>query len=296
MQWSGYIQLIRPANIVTAIADIIAGVAIAGVFTLDIWNRDVILDLFLLILSTSCLYGGGIVFNDVFDIEEDKIHRPERVIPSGKVSLKQAKRFGTLLFLVGILASFGVSILSGGLATGITLLALLYDKYSKHHLVMGPLNMGACRGANLLLGMSIVQPIPSQFLWIGLLPIIFVAAITLTAQKEGQGKNKRAIMVAMALDATIVAGMLLLSRYFNFSLKSASIFIVLWYGVNFLAKLKAIQHNHPKAIKKAVKTGVLSLIPLNASYVAGFGSIYLGLATLCLLPLSIYLAKKFAVT
>ncbi len=277
-------------------SDIIAGVAIAGLFTLNFWNQDVVLDLCLLIFSTSCLYGGGIVFNDVFDIEEDKIHRPERVIPSGKVSLKQAKRFGVLLFLFGILAAFGVSILSGGLATGITLLALLYDKYSKHHLVMGPLNMGACRGANLLLGMSIVQPIPSGFLWIGLLPIIFVAAITLTAQKESQGKNKRAIMVAMALDATIVAGILLISRYFNFSLKSASIFIVLWYGVNFLAKLKAIRHNHPIAIKKAVKTGVLSLIPLNASYVAGFGSIYLGLATLCLLPLSIYLAKKFAVT
>ncbi|MEX0362785.1 MAG: UbiA-like protein EboC [Allomuricauda sp.] len=296
MQWSGYIQLIRPANIVTAIADIIAGVAIAGLFTIDVWNQKIILDLGLLLLSTSCLYGGGIVFNDVFDIEEDKIHRPERVIPSGKVSLQQASRFGTLLFIIGILAAFGVSILSGGLATGIALLALLYDKYSKHHLVLGPLNMGACRGTNLLLGMSIVQPIPSQFLWIGLLPIIFVAAITLTAQKESQGKNKKSIMVAMVLDATIVAGILLLSRYFNFSLKSASIFIVLWYGVNFLAKLKAIRHNHPTTIKKAVKTGVLSLIPLNASYVAGFGSVYFGLATLCLLPLSIYLAKKFAVT
>ncbi|TMU56537.1 UbiA-like protein EboC [Flagellimonas algicola] len=296
MQWYGYIQLIRPANIVTAIADIIAGVAITGLFTLDVWNQEVILNLCLLILSTSCLYGGGIVFNDVFDIEQDKIHRPERVIPSGRVSLNQAKRFGTLLFLVGILAAFGASILSGGLATVIALLAFLYDKYSKHNLVLGPLNMGACRGSNLLLGMSIVQPIPSQFLWIGLLPIIFVAAITLTAQKESQGKNKRAIMVAMVLDATIVAGILLLGRYFNFSLKSASIFIVFWYGVNFLAKLKAIRHNHPIAIKNAVKTGVLSLIPLNASYVAGFGSMYLGLATLCLLPLSIYLAKRFAVT
>nr|WP_299382272.1 UbiA-like protein EboC [Allomuricauda sp.] len=296
MQWSGYIQLIRPANIVTAIADIIAGVAIAGVITLDVWNQNVLLDVCLLIISTSCLYGGGIVFNDVFDIEEDKIHRPERVIPSGRVSLQQASRFGSLLFIIGILAAFGVSILSGGIAASIALLALLYDKYSKHHTVLGPLNMGACRGANLVLGMSILQPVPSHFLWIGLLPVIFVAAITLTAQKESQGKNKRAIAVAMLLDTTIVVGLLLLSRYFNFSLKSAAIFIVLWYGVNFLAKFKAIRHNDPKIIKKAVKTGVLSLIPLNASYVAGFGSVYFGLATLCLLPLSIYLAKRFAVT
>jgi 4-hydroxybenzoate polyprenyltransferase len=42
--------------------------------------------------------------------------------------------------------------------------------------------------------------------------------------------------------------------------------------------------------------GVLSLIPLNASYVAGFSNWKYGLAVLCLLPVSILLAKKFSVT
>ena len=46
----------------------------------------------------------------------------------------------------------------------------------------------------------------------------------------------------------------------------------------------------------AVKMGVLSLIPLNASYVAGFGHWTLGLLVLLLLPISLGLAKRFAVT
>ncbi len=296
MRWSGYVQLVRPANIVTAIADIVAGASIAGFFTLVSWESHTFWNLILLIISTSCLYGGGIVFNDVFDIEHDKMHRPERVIPTGKMSLKNAIQYGTILFVVGILAAFGVSILSGGIAILIALLALFYDKFSKHNMFLGPLNMGACRGANLILGMSIMNNLPSDILWIGVLPIIFISAITLTAQKETLGKNKISILVAMLLDLSLVIAFLLMSQFFNFSLKSAFVFILFWYAVNFTAKLRAILKNRPDTIQKAVKVGVLSIIPLNASYAAGFSSVYLGLATLCLLPLSLYLAKKFAVT
>ncbi|MEX0315259.1 MAG: hypothetical protein AB3N18_13870, partial [Allomuricauda sp.] len=107
---------------------------------------------------------------------------------------------------------------------------------------------------------------------------------------------KMAILLAVVLDSLIVIGFVLLDNYFDFSFKSAFIFILLWYTVNLVAKLRAILNNQPKSIQKAVKTGILSLIPLDASYVAGFSSVYLGLATICLLPLSIYLSKKFAVT
>ena len=52
----------------------------------------------------------------------------------------------------------------------------------------------------------------------------------------------------------------------------------------------------PENIKKAVKMGVLSIIPLNASYAAGFGGWEIGIFVLFLLPILILLAKKFAVT
>ena len=35
---------------------------------------------------------------------------------------------------------------------------MAYDAWSKHHAVLGPLNMGLCRGANLALGAAVAGP------------------------------------------------------------------------------------------------------------------------------------------
>ncbi|MEC3905672.1 UbiA-like protein EboC [Tamlana sp. 2201CG12-4] len=295
-KWYAVLQLIRPANIVTAIADIIAGIAISGFLVPEIIDQNIIFHIILLSIATSGLYGGGIVFNDIFDLKQDQLNRPERVIPSGRLSLNQAKILGIILFTIGISSAFLVSIHSGYIAISIMVFALLYDKYAKHHTLFGPLNMGLCRGLNLILGMSINPYLEPQYYLIGLLPVLFISAITLTAQKETKGKNKVAIAVAMILDATIVVGFFIIGQHFNFSFTKAFWFLLFWYGLNTIAKTNAILNNNPKLIMKAVKIGVLSLIPLNASYVAGFSNIYMALLVLCLLPFSLFLSKKFPVT
>lgn len=296
MKWFAILQLMRPANIITAIADIFAGIAIAGYLIPDMWNQQIVIQILLLIIATIGLYSGGIVFNDIFDIEQDKLNRPERVIPSGRLSLNNAKILGITLFFLGVTSAFLVTFFSGCLAITIMIFALLYDKYAKHHVFFGPINMGLCRGVNLILGMSINASIQPKYWMIGFIPVIFIAAITLTAKKETTGKNKTAIILAMLLDATIIIGFILMGYYFNFSIKKAFLFLFLWYGLNVGAKLNAIFNNNPKSIQKAVKMGILSLIPLDASYTAGFSSIYMALFVLCLLSLSIFLSKRFPVT
>lgn len=83
-----YLRLMRPANIVTSVADILLGFAASGLvqnpfFSDGHFNISGLDALLWLILSTIGLYGGGVVFNDVFDAELDKVERPERPIPSG---------------------------------------------------------------------------------------------------------------------------------------------------------------------------------------------------------------------
>ncbi|WP_346882318.1 UbiA-like protein EboC [uncultured Algibacter sp.] len=296
MKKNAWLLIVRPANVITAVSDIIAGIAISGYFNSDIFNELNILKIILLCLATAGLYAGGIVYNDIFDFENDKINRPERVIPSGRLSLRQVNTLGISLFSIAIVLAFLVSIFSGFIAVAVMSSALLYDKYGKHNTFLGPINMGLCRGLNLILGMSIVTPLELKYYVIAVLPILFISAITLTAQKETKGKNKLAIGLAMLLDASIVLGFWMISNHFNFSIKTALIFILFWYGVNLYAKINAIVKNQPKLIMKAVKIGVLSLIPLNASYVAGFSSVYLALLVLGLLPISLFLSKKFPVT
>lgn len=290
------LTLLRPANIVTAVSDIIAGVALSGILIFNNSSADFILDLVLLILSTIGLYGGGIVFNDIFDLESDTLNRPERILPRGLVSEKEALLLGCMMLLMGVGTAFVVSLLSGILALIISLLALSYDKISKHYPVVGPINMGLCRGGNLLLGMSISNDAVSNYWYIGIIPIIFIAAITLTAKKEAFGNNKSAILVALLLDAIVVALFFYIGYLIGFRFWVLLPFMLFWYGINFFAKYKAFIYNQPLYIQKAVKTGVLSLIPLNASYVAGSAGLFYALPVLALLPLSILLSKKFAVT
>ena len=157
--------------------------------------------------------------------------------------------------------------------------------------------MGICRGLNLILGMSILVSNPSELLLLmALIPVLFVAAITLTSQGEVFGNNKSAIVLALSLDLVIFAILLILGMNEIMSLRMSLAFIFIWIGMNFWAKMLAISVNKPIMIKRAVKMGVISIIPLNATYVAGFSHWQLGIVVLLLLPISILAARKFAVT
>jgi 4-hydroxybenzoate polyprenyltransferase len=64
----------------------------------------------------------------------------------------------------------------------------------------------------------------------------------------------------------------------------------------FKPLVNAISNPIGPNIGKAVKAGVLSLIVMDAAWVSVSGNIYLAIVVLCLLPISIKLAKIFAVT
>ncbi|NJB85000.1 4-hydroxybenzoate polyprenyltransferase [Lewinella marina] len=286
-----YLTLLRPANLVTAVADILAGASLAAAVTGG-WSDD----LPWLCLATLGLYGGGVVFNDVFDLDLDRVERPERALPSGQVSLGSAILMGGLLLLGGVAAAALVSSDSGSIALAVALLTLLYNGWAKHHSLFGPVVMGLCRGGNLLLGVSLSSMALMSYWWIGLLPVVFIAAITLTSRGEVGGRNRASIQLALGLDATVALALLLLPRWTVSELWPALPFFLLWFGMNLRAKVAAIRDNQPPLIKKAVKTGVISLIPLNACLAAGFMGWPAGLAVLALLPVSFGLARYFAVT
>ncbi len=286
-----YLTLMRPANLVTAVADILAGASVAASVAGGL-NPQV----GWLALATIGLYGGGVVFNDVFDLDLDRLERPERALPSGRVPVASAVLLGGFLLFFGVLLSALVSGSSGAIAVAVAVLALLYDKRAKHHPLFGPVVMGMCRGGNLLLGVSLSTAALGAYWGLSLLPVIFIAAITLTSRGEVGGKNRASIRLALALDGLVALALLLLPRFTVAQFWPLLPFLLLWFGLNLRAKLTAIHDNRPELIKKAVKTGVLSLIPLNACLAAGFLGWPIGLGVLLLLPVSLGLARFFAVT
>lgn len=294
-----YLQMMRPANIVTAWADILAGFA-ASSFLLTSHLEQVTLTnmqpLAWLLLATTGLYGGGVVFNDVFDAELDAKERPERPIPSGRASIQSATLLGSVLLVLGVLAAAQVSWLSAFLAACIAVAALLYDAVSKHNSVVGPLNMGLCRGGNLMLGVSAVPAILGEYWFLAVIPVVYIAAITTLSQGEVHGGKRVTGIVALLLIITVIAGLLGLGILKNYQVLAALPFITL-FGVRVLLPfVKAYREPSPEQIRIAVKAGVLSLIVLDATVAAGFAGLPYGLLVLSLLPISIRLARVFAVT
>ncbi len=292
---TGYLRLMRPANIVTSVADVLAGIAISGLFRAQLFQTGYIASILLLCLSTIGLYGGGVVFNDVFDAALDKIERPERPIPSGLISVREAELLGGSLLVGGILAAFLSNYISGIIAFLTAIAALVYNRWSKHNAIIGPLNMGLCRGLNLLLGISIL-PL-ALHLWWGLaaIPIIYIASITMISRGEVHGGSRYILYMACLLYSLVIGFIV----YFSFrkgTILYSLIFLLPFAWMIFTPLIKAIKTPVGRNIGKAVKAGVISLILMNAAWAAAFGAIYAAILIVMLLPLSMKLGKMFAVT
>ncbi len=286
-----FLRLTRPANIVTAIADILAGIAIAGYFTSDAEFQPIAY----LILATVGLYGGGVVLNDVFDADLDRIERPERPIPRGVVSVVEAGTFGVFLLSSGIAAAFLVSSSSGTLAFIIAVAAVVYDKWGKHHSFLGPVNMGLCRGLNLLLGISILPDQIGHFWIVGLVPLIYIAAVTMVSRGEVHGGSRRTLLAAGILYGTAILA-ILFAGIRNKEVLATGIFTVAWVYMIFTPLIRASRNPQGPLIGKAVRAGVIALILMNAAWAAAFGFPVVALVIASLLPISILLARMFAVT
>ncbi len=285
--------MMRPANIVTSVADILAGIAISGILSSGFVTPWI--SILLLAASTACLYGGGIVFNDVFDAELDKIERPERAIPSGLISLQNAATFGTLLLSGGIVLAALNSFTSGVLALLVAVFALLYNKFGKHHSFFGPLNMGLCRGFNLLLGLSIVPAMLYSHYYLAIIPVVYIFSITMTSRGEVHGGHAKNLYIAAFLYAIVIFAIAYFA-YANDRLLWSLLFLVPFTFMIFKPLLKAINQPVGKNIGAAVKAGVISLILMDAAWAVTFDALILAFVIAALLPLSLWLSKLFAVT
>ena len=98
-----YVEILRPGN---AMMGAIAIILIA------IIDRSLNLPIILAMLAVFFETAAGNVINDYFDYQIDLINKPERPIPSGRISLKNGRNYGYLLFLLGTICGFLISYLT----------------------------------------------------------------------------------------------------------------------------------------------------------------------------------------
>lgn len=280
--------MMRPANVVTALADVLAGFAAAAASN---WSA-----LGWLLLAAAGLYAGGVVLNDVFDARLDAVERPERPLPRGDLSVAQAAGLGVVLLIGGIGAAFAVSPVSGLVALATAGCAVLYDAWGKHRPFLGPLNMGLCRGLNLMLGVSAAPALLGQRWYLALFPLVYIAAITAVSRGEVAGGRRETGLGALALIGAVLVGILALGATPEFGVVAALPFLALLAWRVLPPFWRAWRSPQPATIGRAVSAGVLSLIVLDATFAAGYAGVVYGALVLSLLPVSLRLARVFAVT
>lgn len=141
-----WLRLIRIPNLLTVPGDLLAGFLLAPAATGQDWRKL----LFLALPASLCLYTAGLILNDLFDYAEDKRERPERPLPSGRITRESA---ATVVMVLLCMAAFATAFFDAlPIALLLTVCILLYNGGLKLRPLLGPMVMGGCRAGNLLLG------------------------------------------------------------------------------------------------------------------------------------------------
>lgn len=178
-----WLELVRLPAVFTAPADVLAGLAIAGLTGAAIAPGAALA----LIAASAAIYCAGMGANDLFDAEVDARERPGRPIPSGRVSRGGAWAMVLVLQLVGLGLAWSVGPASLAAAGFTVLLTYLYNTGSKDGR-FGPVVMGLCRYANALIGISIVGfQVDDGLLALPLGTAFYVTMLTMVSQHEVDG-------------------------------------------------------------------------------------------------------------
>ncbi len=261
---SAWWQLLRAGNVFTAVSNILAGFLLVQGEWQPFWP------LVFLILSSIGLYLAGMVLNDVFDLEIDRIERPERPLPSGRINPLSAKLIGCGLMLDGLTGAALAAWLVGSwlplvVASLLALTIVGYDTIMKQT-PLGPLTMGACRALNVLLGASVCADLSQHrvvYLYAGLVGI-YTVALTLLARDEATTSSPRAVKSASNLAQLSILGVAVVAWLVPpLKLGWLAAWLTLWIAVRIVTYEPYIDPS-PATVRQSVSRLIALFIPLDA--------------------------------
>ncbi|AVT40747.1 SCO3242 family prenyltransferase [Plantactinospora sp. BB1] len=284
-------ELVRAPAALSVPGDVLAGAAAA-----DALDRRVPG----LAGASVLLYWAGMAANDLADRELDARERPERPIPSGRVSPGFALGVSAGLTAAGI----GLAGLAGGrraLAVAVPLAGAVwaYDLWAKNT-PAGPAVMAACRGLDVLLGASggrVARAVPAA---------LTVAAHTYTvtelSRREVSGATRALPAATLAGTAAVAAAAVTrpgpadpAHRTGWGALVPAA--LAGWYGLHYgTAQARVAADPQASRVRAAVGAGITGLPALQGALVARTGAALLGVAVAAAAPIGRRLARLVSPT
>ena len=194
----------RVSNLPTVWSNVLAGAILAGAVDLS--------NLWITIAALSLFYVGGMYLNDAFDRDFDARVRPERPIPSGRVTARTVFIAGSGMLIGGVLL-LGIAdriALIAGLA--LALLIVVYDANHKGN-AFSPAVMGLCRAdVYVCSALAIAGSLCPGVLTGAIFLFAWVVGLTYAAKQESQDRLSRSWPLVL-LAAPLVYGVSLVPEH-----------------------------------------------------------------------------------
>ena len=287
-----WLELVRLPNLPTVLGDPLSGYALALAST----GGGMTVGPGRAIGAALLFYTAGLVWNDVADRTADARERPERPLPSGRVSHRTAAVVGSVWALTGLVLAWWAGPACGLTALCLLGLVLVYDFVLRRGSRLGCLNMGLCRGASLLLGAACV----GGGAWRAPAVLFAAAAVTayvtvvtaLAARETGNGPVGRlsrlpSVAAAVGLLLFSLSGIRLVPAAV---LAGVAAVLWAWHSADGLTGSPA-----PGAVSKAIGMQIRGLILFQVAFCACLPDLGLFLAAFLLLmwPASAILGRRF---
>ncbi len=133
-------------------------------------------------IIVTLIAGAGYAINDYFDIDIDRVNKPERPLPSGRIKPKTAYWLALSLFATGTIIAFAYAgILSGLYALLVSILLYYYSKTLKRRGFSGNLVVAFNSASTILYGGLVVSEKLGQLanLWVTLIPFTYAFLLVL---------------------------------------------------------------------------------------------------------------------
>ncbi|MBM3308823.1 MAG: hypothetical protein FJY77_01075 [Candidatus Altiarchaeales archaeon] len=173
------LELARPRNMAISFLGVIVGMLLASK------TSAININAISAAISTMLILGGGNALNDYYDYHADKINRPKRPIPSGRIKRETVKQLSTLMFLAGILVALSINAYCLLLAIANSTILIAYAKYSKKAILLSNTAVSYLSASVFVYGaLSIYQTNLFNPTWLGILATLIASSFFMTLSRE----------------------------------------------------------------------------------------------------------------
>ena len=180
--------------------------------------------------------GSAIVLNDYFDLEVDKVNAPDRPLPAGMITPREAILLTVLATLIGLAASFLLGLSLFVLSAAFWWIGFLYNRKFKEAGLLGNLMVSSSVGITFVLGGMAVGEPWNKVVWCFALIAFFIdlgeeiAGDAMDMQGDKK-RDSRSIAIVRGRSFALVISSLLFGLVILISLIPV---IFRWLGTSYL--------------------------------------------------------------